>query len=279
MGKKDKWAGSCCYWCGTTYIHSVEHVPPRGLFSKDNRDSLLVVPSCERHNEFFSGQDTNFLLFLHILSDGLEELGYPSSRGYESRSRATKSLDSALQQNPKRLSFVESVFESGFGRLNKDMIDLFMVKIFRGLWFWETGYPCPYSQDQFTVAVSGMFNSQASSPEGLVEPHKMVRYLSYAWGPLLLADRLGSQPHEFNYRIVRGRDSHIKIMALQFYGNIDVIILSQRFKQGLVKDPPYYVPHRPRGFDPFTLDVEKKTKFRHSVRRKILLRSPKTPQE
>ena len=63
-----------CYDCGKPLDHNTltkEHVPPRCLFPKKDRDSLITVPSCTEHNGGKSGNDEKFLqtISLQILAN------------------------------------------------------------------------------------------------------------------------------------------------------------------------------------------------------------------
>lgn len=58
-----------CYDCGKPLDSNTltkEHVPPKCLFPKGNKNSLITVPSCTEHNGGKSGDDEYFLQMISI---------------------------------------------------------------------------------------------------------------------------------------------------------------------------------------------------------------------
>ncbi len=58
-----------CYECGIPLDKEIltrEHVPPKCLFPKSDRNSLITVPSCIEHNGGKSGDDEKFLQIMSI---------------------------------------------------------------------------------------------------------------------------------------------------------------------------------------------------------------------
>ena len=52
-----------CYECGATLDKeslTKEHVPPKSFFPKSDRDSLITVPACVKHNGGKSDDDEYF---------------------------------------------------------------------------------------------------------------------------------------------------------------------------------------------------------------------------
>lgn len=58
-----------CYDCGKPLDHNTltkEHVPPKCLFPKEDRDFLITVPSCIDHNGGKSGNDEKLLQIISL---------------------------------------------------------------------------------------------------------------------------------------------------------------------------------------------------------------------
>jgi len=58
-----------CYECGISLNKDTltrEHVPPKCLFPKSDKISLITVPSCIEHNGGKSGDDENFLQIISL---------------------------------------------------------------------------------------------------------------------------------------------------------------------------------------------------------------------
>ena len=71
----------------------MEHIPPASFFPKDQRNQLLTVPSCERHNNKKSTEDVYILAHICMNSS-------PSNR---SREIFTKSIVPQLDYNSEAL--------------------------------------------------------------------------------------------------------------------------------------------------------------------------------
>lgn len=52
--------GARCVYCTTAPANTVDHIPPKSLFSKDNRNALIRVPSCRECNGSFAKDDEYF---------------------------------------------------------------------------------------------------------------------------------------------------------------------------------------------------------------------------
>src|ERR1700733_5939004 len=73
---------SCYYQGCLERATTMEHIPPASFFPKDQRNQLLTVPSCERHNNKKSTEDVYILAHICMNSS-------PSNR---SREIFTKSI-------------------------------------------------------------------------------------------------------------------------------------------------------------------------------------------
>jgi hypothetical protein len=64
-----------CYYCGKEQT-SVEHIPPKSFFPKNQRKNLLTVPSCDEHNQQKSTDDeyVKAILLSSILANGNSNL-------------------------------------------------------------------------------------------------------------------------------------------------------------------------------------------------------------
>ena len=83
--------GTRCVYCATTPWNTVDHVPPKCLFAKDNRNDLIRVPSCRDCNGSFSKDDE---YFLHMLSIHKKVIDSPDTQeGRERMFRALKRDD------------------------------------------------------------------------------------------------------------------------------------------------------------------------------------------
>jgi len=55
-----------CYYCNSEAT-TVEHIPPRCIFPKGQRNQLVTVRSCKKHNNSKSGEDEYFRNILTIM--------------------------------------------------------------------------------------------------------------------------------------------------------------------------------------------------------------------
>lgn len=58
-----------CVYCAEEKATTIDHVPPKGLFAKGNRQHLVRVPSCKGCNSGFSRDDEYFRQTLHLRKD------------------------------------------------------------------------------------------------------------------------------------------------------------------------------------------------------------------
>ena len=61
-----------CVYCGTAPADTVDHVPPKCLFAKANRNNLISVPSCRECNGSFAKDDEYFRQILAMDEKALE---------------------------------------------------------------------------------------------------------------------------------------------------------------------------------------------------------------
>ena len=67
-----KLMGKECAYCGAAAAETVDHVPPKGIFSQPRPSNLITVPACKQcHDEQTSRDDEYFRLALQ-LRDGVE---------------------------------------------------------------------------------------------------------------------------------------------------------------------------------------------------------------
>lgn len=100
-----------CYFCGKNST-SVEHIPPKSFFPKENRIELITVPSCEEHNQKKSTDDEYIrMIFLHDIrtddNQKLEILKDINQRGLErSAKRVLNSFSKLSKQEQKKIILI-----------------------------------------------------------------------------------------------------------------------------------------------------------------------------
>lgn len=83
-----------CVYCVNANAETWDHVPPKGIFAKDNRDDLIRVPACFNCNNSFSKDDDWLLQIIatnaefqefpgigEVTDRGLRAVSRPESRG------------------------------------------------------------------------------------------------------------------------------------------------------------------------------------------------------
>jgi hypothetical protein len=67
-----------CVYCGKSDTITMDHIPPKCLFSKPRPSDLITVPSCKRHNLGRSKDDEYLRL---VLAHRLDTLAHPDVEG------------------------------------------------------------------------------------------------------------------------------------------------------------------------------------------------------
>lgn len=133
-----------CIYCGSKENLSRDHVPPKCLFPSPAPSNLITVPSCEQCNKSFSMDEEYFRVIITSLS-GTEQ--HPDAKKlFETK------IVRGLERRPKLASKVMSTvvpidLYSGDKKIvtapaydvNKPEFNRVIVKILRGLLFYETG--------------------------------------------------------------------------------------------------------------------------------------------
>ena len=112
MGRKFP-PGTLCVYCAEEKATTIDHVPPRCLFAKENRQKLVRVPSCKGCNNRFSSDDE---FFRHVLPLRKDVFDLPEAQ--ESRDAMLRALDRedhrGLRQATARQSLLAEKWYGGF---------------------------------------------------------------------------------------------------------------------------------------------------------------------
>lgn len=101
MGKSKKKIRICAY-CGICKASEREHVFTKSMFSEENRENLITVPTCPECNDTFQRDEEYFRLMMSV--------AYPSFAGSKSAKTLWPTIQRMLKR-PKSRPFVQQSFQ------------------------------------------------------------------------------------------------------------------------------------------------------------------------
>jgi hypothetical protein len=204
-----------CYWCGielTPETNKREHVPPNSFFPKGYKEQLITVPSCEEHNTQFSTIDERFKIY--IQSMGTNQIAID-----DFKDKTVRGLN--REQSRK---FVESLSENSFYteidgeqklvfKIDPNHTDIFIEKIFRGIYFYHKEKPATGKIMHFSVQ---LFDPDLDY-EALMD-ELLMDLISDA-----MVEGDYKNPEIFRYRFFDLPDFDAFIAVFNFYKGVEII--------------------------------------------------------
>lgn len=138
-----------CAHCGAPDPATVDHVPPKNLFSRPLPSNLITVPSCWDCNAGASEDDEYFRLMLSLRSDVREEgARWAAESAMRSLARAEgqgllRLLLSTIEEVDLRSPAGIYLGRSGLYKPDMDRLYRVVSRTVRGLFYDERGYPLP----------------------------------------------------------------------------------------------------------------------------------------
>lgn len=206
---KDKIKSNICYWCGSLAT-SKEHVPPMCLFPKNNKKSLITVPSCKAHNSDLKSVDSAMKPLL--MMGGANELAINQAK--DAFKQHTKPTKTALKFR-ERCKLVK--LPSG-PRLvhfpDPKIVDIFSMKVFAGLYYHHTKIPANNLNLYYKWDVPDRYAR---------ERHELLNKIER--GEVFLKDGDCHNPDVFSYKYANTPEkSHEKMFLIwcRFYDNFEI---------------------------------------------------------
>lgn len=204
---------SVCYWCGQPAT-TREHVPPRSLFPKGNRDELITVGACQTHNTDFSKLDERFKIYIQAMGtsqQAIDDFTNKTVRGLNRNEAAglVKSLSAS--------SFYHEI--NGENRLvmkiDTEHTEKFVEKIIRGLYFYHTKKHI--LGDSRIVSCSIQFYNPDTDYESFFEIVLPILHSK------LMTEGDYKNPDIFKYRFYHLDQFDAFIVALNFYKGVEFV--------------------------------------------------------
>lgn len=158
MARKKPLTGECVY-CGRWSRLTVDHIPPRGLFSKNNRDDLVRVPSCEPCNGNSSKDDEYLRVMVSMRHDvtgtpDAREAWAASLRGF-ARPEKQRMRAATQRSITRKERFKGSIYLGRAPAYNVDLSRLCrpIERIVRGLYWSEFGKRLPGDYEVATFSL------------------------------------------------------------------------------------------------------------------------------
>lgn len=170
-----------CAYCGSKNPTTKDHIPPKGVFPSPLPKNLVTVPCCTKCHKGTSEDDLYFRTIL-LTSSNL----VTNKKAMIQMRHAINSL-----KNPKREKLVkfminsmteaEIVSEAGIilgkhpaFRIDHNIIERVLIRIIRGLYYKEIGYPLSKNSNVFAQIDQFGKDANTLSAEGVFSPVKMV---------------------------------------------------------------------------------------------------------
>ncbi len=205
--------GSQCAYCGGS-PEDWDHVPPKCLFGKKNRNGLISVPSCKDCNNSRSDDDTYLLQMLTMREDtasfaDAQEGHTRLLRGVRHPSRR-KLLEATVANFEIRARWVGDVYlgrQPAF-RIDWSRVDRTIARVVRGLFFHETEKVLPSEY----VAVAFPFEGFDRYDIPMMSTLKRIHENAFSGG----VRTVGGGVFEYGYRATES-DPNATVWALRFY--------------------------------------------------------------
>ena len=202
-----------CIYCQTNPIETRDHVPPEGVFKKPRPSNLITVPSCEKCNKGFCGDD-DYFQNLALEWDASESRGGRDIAEKRLRSMKRKEGRGIWEPFFAKVRPVEVYSPGGLYLANSLEFSLdtnrlirTVNRIIRGLYFEFTKVPLPL----------GAYN-RSMLYETYIEQHKddaaAIEFIQFI--PQLPGRIVGEDTFEVRY-YVPDPDRHRSFWYLEFY--------------------------------------------------------------
>jgi len=210
---------------------SKEHVPPKCLFPEakdvegdtDFRNSLITVPSCDKHNSQKSGDDA-FLMYLLVSEIKANEVA--TSIMFKKLKRATKRNPSLFKKifagaEEVTINSEDSFVDSFEVPVDKSRIDSCFDHIARGLFYHET----KLSWFKKIIAIPDfIFHTEGQNAQRNDQQHLELSVIAKA--ALASIPNTGENKEVFSYKFFMcKKDPFEAIAQLEFYKNCVVTLL------------------------------------------------------
>lgn len=212
MAQQRKQEGPC-YFCGAPST-SVEHVPARMFFpeikdavgQRDFRQKLITVPACEAHNEDTSAIDELAALStFHVFNTNEHAAQQVATKVKRNRTRDGDNTFAKAMSDFRHVMLGEK--PGMLARVDPRMLFTHVDKVFRGLFFHETGRVFAGNME---IAALTLVDE-----EGWPSPLSIGFYLML-WDTMIRQPPLGANPDIFAYRQILFADG--RAIMLSFYG-------------------------------------------------------------
>jgi len=220
-----KFDNQFCIYCGAPAA-SVDHIPPRSLFAKSNRNNLIRVPSCRSCNNGFSKDDEYWQWAFALREESAEHPDIEHIR---------LGVDRAISM-PEKLGLVKALWRSMEVEIDKDTqstihtytisderITQFFTRLIKALYYHERGSRLP---DDYQVLVfPEQFISGGQSVQSQTLEAFRKRVLSRPAKEL--GNGVFTYQSDFDIRFQNSAEDD-SLWWLQFYGDVGILCLTQK---------------------------------------------------
>ncbi|VEN74328.1 putative HNH endonuclease [Candidatus Desulfarcum epimagneticum] len=222
--KRQQKFGKCVY-CGKLANLTVDHIPPKNLFSQPRPNNLITVPSCQKCNSAASKDDEYFRLVMatsintnisestKLRDKALRALEKPNKKGFQ-KAFLNRIKEVELYTPTGLFICNTALYNADFERLNK-----VASRIVRGLYFYHRKVSIPKRH------IINVIPFQTLNPDDKELMNKISKVVSHILikTPIIIGDDVFKYWHGFN-----DDEQDCSIWVLQFYNYFEFIVIVKR---------------------------------------------------
>jgi hypothetical protein len=215
-----------CTYCGENRLLTMDHVPPRNLFSAP-RPHLVTVPSCKECNQLASKDDEYFKAMLAMRWDTYDHHDVknevlPSVLRSYARKEAigyTKALVAGIKEVDVRTPAGLHLGKGATYDVDLERLGRVVNRTVRGLYFHEQGIALPTDADVQTFAEDGLVGVESTAQGNL----KSIILQLYSKPPKVI----GQNTLKYWVDFTRNVD-FVSVWVLTFYEKVSFVTVTHK---------------------------------------------------
>jgi hypothetical protein len=172
--------GKMCIYCNNRVADTIDHIPPKSIFSKPLPSNLITVPCCKQCNDGFALDDEYFMVILALIEDTSKNTYKYKLFEKLQRMKLREESRSLLQYIEKSFEAKIKISKEGLILLNQPGLNVdqkrirnTVNRIINGLVYKETGFTAIEVISIFTTDYNRLTSEMSKQ---LIDVIELLRY-------------------------------------------------------------------------------------------------------